>query len=194
MLPKLYLASRSPRRAELLRLLGVDFAVLDVDIDETVAAGEAPADYVTRLARAKARSAQQQVVANAAVLAADTTVSIDGDIFGKPSDEAQARAMLARLSGRWHEVYTAVALAQGADLALKVVRTRVEFRMVADHMLGAYWRSGEPADKAGGYGIQGLGGAFVRRIEGSYSAVVGLPLCETAELLEQAGISHALVD
>ena len=189
---RLYLASRSPRRAELLRLLGVDFALVDVEVDEREHAGEAPAAYVRRVAADKARAGADQLPADAVVLAADTTVCVDGAIIGKPLDEADARAMLRRLSGRWHEVYTAVVVGTRASLAVEVVRTRVEFRALDDALIAAYWASGEPADKAGAYGIQGLGGALVRRIEGSYGAVVGLPLAETAEMLEKAGVGQAL--
>lgn len=188
----LFLASRSPRRAELLRQVGVAFEVVDVEVDESVVPGEAPRDYVLRLAQAKAMAAAAGVPATAAVLAADTTVTIDGEIFGKPEDAADARRMLERLSGCWHEVLTAVALAHAGTCRACVVSTRVQFRALDPGMIAAYWDSGEPADKAGGYGIQGLGGGLVRRIEGSYGAVVGLPLCETLELLEEAGVAHAL--
>ncbi len=189
----LHLASRSPRRAELLRLVGVNFVLVDVDVDERQQAGEAPVDYVRRVALDKARAGSGQLAARAVVLAADTTVSVDGEIFGKPRDEADGRAMLMRLSGRWHEVFTAVVVAVDGRYDIEVVRTRVEFRVLEAAAITAYWRSGEPADKAGAYGIQGLGGALVKRIEGSYGAVVGLPLCETVALLEKVGIGHALM-
>ncbi len=188
----LHLASRSPRRAEYLRLLGVDFALVDVDVDESQQPREAPADYVQRVALSKARAGSAQLLSGAVVLAADTTVSLDGEIFGKPRDALDGPAMLARLSGRWHEVYTAVVVGVDADHHIEVVKTRVEFRVLDAAVIEAYWRSGEPNDKAGGYGIQGLGGALVKRIDGSYGAVVGLPLCETVALLEKVGISHAL--
>ena len=188
----LYLASRSPRRAELLRLLGVDFVLMDVAVDESPAPGEAPADYVRRVALAKACAGSALLPPGAAVLAADTTVSVDGEIFGKPRDAADGQAMLLRLSGRWHEVFTAVVAGIDAQHFIEVVRTRVEFRVLDTAVIAAYWRSGEPADKAGGYGIQGLGGALIKRIDGSYGAVVGLPLCETVALLEKVGIGHAL--
>ena len=125
-------------------------------------------------------------------LAADTTVTIDGEIFGKPRDERDAHAMLSRLSARWHEVLTAVVVSVDGRQFSDVVTTRVEFRALTAATIAAYWRSGEPADKAGAYGIQGLGGALVKRIDGSYGAVVGLPLCETIALLDQVGIRHAL--
>ena len=188
----LHLASRSPRRAELLRLLGVDFVLVDVDVDERQQAGEAPADYVRRVAADKARAGSAQRAPGAVVLAADTTVSVDNEIFGKPRDEADGQTMLMRLSGRWHEVFTAVVVAVDERHYIDVVRTRVEFLTLEPAVITAYWRSGEPADKAGAYGIQGLGGALVKRIEGSYGAVVGLPLCETVALLDRVGIGHAL--
>ena len=188
----LHLASRSPRRAELLRLLGVSFVLIDVEVDESHRVGEAPVDYVRRVAEDKARAGSAALGAGAVVLAADTTVTIDGEIFGKPRHEADAAAMLARLSGRWHEVFTAVVLAVDGHHHIEVVKTRVEFRVLAAATISAYWRSGEPADKAGAYGIQGLGGALIKRIDGSYGAVVGLPLCETVGLLEKVGVGHAL--
>jgi len=187
---RLLLASRSPRRAELLRLLGVDFETVAVDFDERVLPGETARAYVARVALGKAAAAGHR---ERAVLAADTCVCCDGEIFGKPADYAAARAMLGRLAGRWHEVLTAVVLrAPGRSPALEVVVTRVEFVALDEATIARYWASGEPADKAGAYGIQGLGGALVRRIEGSYGAVVGLPLAETAALLRAAGIAHAL--
>ena len=191
---RLLLASRSPRRAELLRTLGVDFTVIDVEVDETPAPGEAAADYVRRLACAKVRAGHARMEDVALpVLAADTTVVLDGAILGKPLDDADARAMLARLAGHTHDVLTGVAVidAQGA-LTVAVVRTRVSFRALSPVEITAYVASGEPFDKAGAYGIQGLGGALVARIEGSYSNVVGLPLAETLALLDAAGVPHAL--
>ena len=190
--PLLHLASRSPRRAELLRLLGVDFVLVDVEVDESQQAAELPADYVKRVAEHKARAGQTGLASGAVVLAADTTVSIDGEIFGKPRDEADASAMLTRLSGRWHEVFTAVVVSVDGRHYTEVVKTRVEFRALDAATIAAYWRSGEPADKAGAYGIQGLGGALIKRIDGSYGAVVGLPLSETVNLLEQVGVAHGL--
>jgi len=190
----LLLASRSPRRAELLRTLGVAFRVIDVEVDETTRVGEAPVDYVRRLARDKAR-ARQAVAGGASlpVLAADTTVVLDGAILGKPLDDADARAMLARLAGRTHEVLTGVAVIDARGwLDDAVVATRVSFRALSPAEIAAYVASGEPADKAGAYGIQGLGGALVERIDGSYSNVVGLPLVETLALLDAAGVPHAL--
>ena len=189
----LLLASRSPRRADLLRTLGVDFRVIDVEVDETPGPGEAPDAYVRRLARDKARAGQAAAPAPLPVLAADTTVVLDGAILGKPLDDADARAMLARLAGRAHEVLTGVAVIDGkGSLVDTVLVTRVRFRALAPAEIAAYVASGEPLDKAGAYGIQGLGGALVEGIEGSYSNVVGLPLAETLALLDAAGIPHAL--
>jgi septum formation protein len=188
----LHLASRSPRRAELLRLVGVEFVLVDVEVDESQRPGEAAADYVLRVASDKAQAGAASLAPDAVVLAADTTVTVDGEVFGKPCDEDDARRMLTRLSGRWHEVMTAVVVGVDGRHYSDVVTTRVEFRALDDATIAAYWRSGEPADKAGAYGIQGLGGALVKRIDGSYGAVVGLPLCETVALLERVGVRHAL--
>jgi len=187
------LASRSPRRAELLRLLGVAYDIVDCDIDERQLDAETPVDYVRRVALAKAAWARANGNERRIVVAADTCVSVGQEIFGKPVDFADARRMLRRLGGGWHTVHTAVVVA-GVDgpPQTEVVATRVEFVALDDPTIGAYWASGEPTDKAGAYGIQGLGGALVRRIEGSYSAVVGLPLAETAALLARAGVPHTL--
>ena len=192
--PALLLASRSPRRADLLRTLGVEFRLIDVEVDETPGRHEAPDAYVRRLAREKARAGQAAApAASPPVLAADTTVVLDGEILGKPLDDADARAMLARLAGRPHEVLTGVAVLDGRGLLVDtVVATRVRFRALTPAEIAAYVASGEPLDKAGAYGIQGLGGALVERIEGSYSNVVGLPLAETLALLDAAGVPHAL--
>jgi septum formation protein len=189
--PALYLASRSPRRAELLRLLGVDFDIVDGTVDETPRAGEAPAVYVERVARAKAAAGRTRSDTSRPVLAADTTVVCGSELLGKPRDEADARRMLKQLSGRWHTVLTAAALAQASCQAV-CVETRVLFRLLSDTEISRYWATGEPADKAGAYGIQGLGGALVQRIDGSYSNVVGLPLAEVVALFDAAGIEHAL--
>ena len=189
----LYLASRSPRRAELLRQLSVSFQLIDVQVDEAARNGESPEVYVGRIARAKAAAGYERVADESVVLAADTAVSIDGRIFGKPRNHAHAAEMLRGLSGRWHEVCTGLTV-QSAHASIQhvVVGARVEFTKLNDAIIDAYWRTGEPVDKAGAYGIQGLGGTLVSRIEGSYSAVVGLPLYETRLLLEGAGVSHAL--
>ncbi len=184
-----YLASASPRRAELLAQIGVRFATCPTDIDERVLAAEAPAAYVERLARAKAAVALARLPQGACVLGSDTAVVLDGQILGKPADFTEAQATLRALSGRAHEVLTAVALADATRCEVRVVATRVWFTALSDAQIARYWASGEPCDKAGAYGIQGLGAVFVSRIEGSYSAVVGLPLCETAQLLEAFGVA-----
>ncbi|AXQ28263.1 septum formation inhibitor Maf [Solimonas sp. K1W22B-7] len=188
-----YLASRSPRRQELLRQLGLDFEVLPADIPEQPGAAEAPADYALRMARDKALAAQAQAPLPLPVLGADTDVVLDGRILGKPRDRAHALEMLAALAEREHEVYSAVAVVQGARVATALSVTRVRFGAVSPSAAAAYWDSGEPADKAGGYGIQGLGAQFVREIQGSYSGVVGLPLYETVELLGAFGIGTGTV-
>jgi septum formation protein len=187
--PVLCLASVSPRRRELLSQIGVPHVVVGADIDETFLPGETPCDYVTRLAREKAlairRSGQQLPV-----LAADTTVVVDGAVFGKPADQAQAVQMLSVLSGRAHEVLTAVALADPRGVAVRLSSSTVWFRKVSREECVAYWQSGEPRDKAGGYAVQGLGAVFIESLRGSYSGVMGLPLFETGELLRAAGIAY----
>lgn len=188
--PSLILASRSPRRRELLAQLGVQVAVLPADIDETPAAGETPRDYVKRIAQEKVNAIRPPV--GACVLAADTAVVVDGHILGKPESLDAGRRMLRVLSGREHTVFTAVALRSGAQLKRACVETRVTFRVLGDAECERYLASDEPWDKAGAYAIQGVGGAFVERLEGSYSNVVGLPLCETLALLRWAGVPSAL--
>ncbi|EJN28658.1 MULTISPECIES: Maf family protein [Pseudomonas] len=187
---QLYLASGSPRRRELLTQIGVSFSVISADIDETPLPEECPLAYVERLARGKAEAGHGTVVSDAdfCVLGADTAVVLDGKILGKPVDEADACAMLMLLSGREHEVLTAIAVRNGERCESLVVRSLVRFRNIDRDEAAAYWASGEPRDKAGGYGIQGLGAVFVAGLNGSYSAVVGLPLCETCELLGHFGI------
>ena len=185
---KVILASASPRRAELLKQLGLSFDVLPVDIDESPRAGESPADYVCRLAREKALAGyRRRDRADALVLGSDTTVVLDDDILGKPAHGSEARALLHRLSGRSHQVMTGVALASANGVEVRVSVTDVNFRNLEECEIDAYCATGEPMDKAGGYGIQGRGGAFVTGIRGSYSAVVGLPLDITAGLLAEAG-------
>jgi septum formation protein len=182
----LVLASASPRRRELLATLGVPYTVVPADIDESVMPDELPADYVRRMAVSKA-----QVVAAgcsaAIVLGSDTAVVVHGKILGKPADRADGLAMLAQLADSTHQVYTAVALVNAGDISERISITEVGFRAIAAPERAAYWATGEPADKAGGYAIQGLGAVFVREIQGSYSGVVGLPIYETAELLTAAG-------
>ncbi|ELY4158568.1 septum formation inhibitor Maf [Cronobacter turicensis] len=181
----LYLASGSPRRQELLGMLGVTFERLVPGVEEQRALQEAPQDYVTRLARDKARAGVALAARDLPVLGADTIVVLDGDVLEKPRDADHAAEMLRRLSGQTHEVMTAIALADKQRVRERLVMTRVTFRALTAQDIAAYVESGEPMDKAGAYGIQGLGGCFVRRIEGSYHAVVGLPLVETWELLSE---------
>jgi septum formation protein len=187
--PVLCLASVSPRRRELLAQIGVAHIVAGADIDEAVLPGEPPRAYVTRLAREKAlaiRRGGQQLP----VLAADTTVVVDGKIFGKPRDQVHAVYMLGELAGRVHEVLTAVALANSRGVSERLSSSTVRFRTISPEECVAYWETGEPRDKAGGYAIQGLGAVFVESLSGSYSAVMGLPLFETGELLQAAGIGY----
>lgn len=187
------LASGSPRRRDLLKQLGLDFTVRPADIDEAVLPGEAPAMYVERLACAKAAAVLGELV-----LAADTTVAVGGEILGKPGDEADARRMLELLSGREHSVFTGIA-ARGPAAGLagaragkqthsRVVQTRVWFKALSAAEIGWYVKTTEPYDKAGGYAVQGLAAAFIERLEGSPTNVIGLPLPETLELLAQAGL------
>jgi septum formation protein len=185
--PLLTLASVSPRRRELLAQIGVAHAVSAADIDEAVGPGEAPADYVVRMACAKARAVRERG-GQLPVLAADTAVVIDGLILGKPADRAEGIAMLARLSGRTHQVLTAVALATAGGIAFRVSASEVRLRTVTPEECAAYWESGEPRDKAGGYAIQGGGALFIEHLSGSFSGVMGLPLYETGQLLAAAGI------
>jgi septum formation protein len=187
--PRLFLASTSPRRRELLQQLGLSFDVLKIDVDETRRADETPEAYVERLARDKAHAGLAQVSAGAVVIAADTTVALANDELGKPASLAEAYAMWARLSGQTHRVLTGVAVATAARMESGVVTTQVHFRDITMAEQTAYWASGEPQDKAGGYAIQGKGAVFVRGIEGSYSNVVGLPLAETAAMLASFGFS-----
>jgi septum formation protein len=183
-----YLASGSPRRRELLQQIGVAFRVIEAAVDETALKDEAPLDYVTRLAAAKANAGWQRsrAPADAPVLAADTAVVLDGSILGKPRDRDDAMSMLRRLSGRSHEVFTAVALRVGTGLNTMVSRSVVTFRSIDAAEAGAYWETGEPQDKAGAYAIQGRAATFISELRGSYSGVMGLPLFETAELLRSA--------
>ncbi len=186
--PVVRLASLSPRRRELLAQIGVQHTVVGAHVDEVPLADEGSRDYVQRIARAKALTvwAQDQSLP---VLAADTTVVLDGVVYGKPRDRAHALDMLARLSGRTHEVFTAVALANQDGHTLRMSVSSVRFRALSRPECAAYWDTGEPQDKAGAYAIQGRAAVFVESLAGSYSGVMGLPLFETAELLRAAGIS-----
>ncbi len=185
---QLYLASRSPRRARFLEQLGLRFESLPADVPEHPAPGQAPADYALATALAKARAAAAVAPLPLPVLGADTDVAIDGEILGKPRDRDDALAMLARLSGRSHEVCSAVAVIAGARVETALSLTRVRFGTISPAQAAAYWESGEPADKAGAYAIQGYAARWVQSIEGSYSGVVGLPLYETCELLRRVGV------
>lgn len=185
---RVLLASRSPRRRDLLAQIGIAFDVIDVEVDERPAPGEHPAALVERLARAKAEAGRQRAGTALPVVAADTVVSADGGLLGKPHDRATAVAMLAQLSGREHEVWSGVALATADDVISRAVCTRVRMRAIDSAEMAAYWDCGEPDGKAGGYAIQGRGAIFVECITGSYSNVVGLPLFETAQLLHQIGL------
>jgi len=189
----LYLASGSPRRAELLRQIAVPFSVLPApDIDETPLPQEPPLDYVCRMAREKAQvgavAAHGQPLG--AVLGADTAVVLGDEILGKPADKQQALAMLKALNGNEHQVMSALALSHRGQLEVRYAITRVQFRHLDEVHLQAYVDTGEGADKAGGYGIQGLGAALVASLTGSYSGVVGLPLEQMVELLDQVGIRY----
>ncbi len=183
----LVLASSSPRRAELLARLGLKFEVLTADLDEQPHSREDPCLYVERLAREKAAAVARHRP-TALVLAADTSVILDGEILGKPQNDQHGRQMLERLSGRSHTVLTGVALA-GAAEASQVVATTVHFHPLTSAQIAWYLTTGEPKDKAGGYAVQGIGGAWVRALEGSPSNVIGLPLVETLQLLSAAGFA-----
>jgi septum formation protein len=184
------LASQSPRRAELLRQVGVAFRARPADIDESPMPGESPEAYVRRMSVAKA-SAVRRAEPQHPVLGSDTAVVLDGRVFGKPADREQAVAMLLTLAGRTHQVMTGVALVDDT-VHYRLSTSTVRFRAIDRAEALAYWASGEPVDKAGGYAIQGLGAAFVSHIDGSFSGVMGLPLFETLELCRHTGIRCAL--
>jgi septum formation protein len=189
-----YLASASPRRSELLRQIGVPFEVRPADIKEELLTGELPEAYVLRLAAAKAEAVWTALpqAERRPVLAADTAVVLDDEVLGKPGDKAAAVQMLERLSGRAHRVLTAVALYGGTGLETRLSQSEVRFRATTAAERLAYCATGEPFDKAGGYGIQGHAAVFVEELRGSYSAVVGLPLFETAALLARCGFAFWL--
>ena len=188
--PQIYLASRSPRRGELLTQIGVRFALVAADTDETRWSGESAEDYAIRVALDKARAGRGRLPGEdrRPVLGADTVVVLDDQVLGKPRDREDAAAMLRGLSGRSHRVLTAVALLADEREWTALCESRVSFRPIRDAELERYWLTGEPRDKAGGYGIQGYGALFIAGIEGSYSGVMGLPLFETGRLLEEAGV------
>lgn len=184
----LVLASASPRRVELLRQLGLDFEVRPAEVPEERQPGETPEDYGLRVATEKAREAQRHLPAGTLALGADTEVLLDGEVLGKPRDTAHAVAMLRALSGRSHTVPSAVVLLRDAQVWTALSRTTVWFRPLSAAEIADYVASGEPMGKAGAYAIQGRAAAFIARIDGSYSGVMGLPLFETAELLGRAGL------
>jgi septum formation protein len=186
--PQLHLASTSPRRRDILQTLGVEFTVVTVDTDETPIDGESPEDLVLRLATAKAEAAADAATDAGIVLAADTVVVLGDRVLGKPGNCDDAVEMLLALSGQTHSVLTGVALRTADGTRVVLSATDVRFREIDQDEATAYWQSGEPCDKAGAYGIQGLGGMFVEAINGSYSGVMGLPVFETVELLRSAGI------
>ncbi|MBD3633979.1 MAG: septum formation inhibitor Maf [Methylophaga sp.] len=185
--PAIYLASRSPRRRELLSQMAVDFAVLAADVDESVQPGESPQDYVQRIAVEKARAGVSGLAANdkKPVLAADTAVIVDQTIFGKPVNDDDARRMLKMLSGQSHQVMTAVALASENDLKTALSVSEVRFAAMTEAEIDWYIQTGEGRDKAGSYAVQGLGAIFIDQIQGSYSGIMGLPVRETGQLLMQ---------
>ncbi len=197
--PRIYLASQSPRRRDLLKQIGVNFEVLllrtdprrKADVDETPHANEPPGDYVMRICQAKAHAGlatlRYRNLPAFPVLAADTTVTLDGKVLGKPGDREEAASMLRLLSGRQHRVLSAVAIAFDDRIEVRMSETAVTFVTLSEERIRRYVLTSEPHDKAGAYGIQGHAGAFVQRIEGSYSGVVGLPLAETVELLQLSG-------
>lgn len=179
----IYLASQSPRRRELLSQIGIEFECIVADIDETPLSNENASDYVKRLAIAKARAGQQQATIIKPILGSDTIVVRDDALLGKPKDQQDAMAMLLSLSNRSHKVMTAVAIIQNDIVMCDVATTHVTFRDISEQEALNYWLSGEPKDKAGGYGIQGLGAQFVEKINGCYFSVVGLPLMKTQQML-----------
>ena len=182
---RLYLASASPRRSQLLQQIDIPHAVRPVAVDESPRDGEAPAAYVLRLAEEKARALRAQLAGDELlpILAADTTVAFEGVILGKPASHAELHGMLSRLSGRTHEVHTAVAVLHDGFVDARVSTSEVSLRELSPAEIDWYWGTGEPVDKAGGYAVQGKAAIFIRHIAGSYSGVMGLPLYETWELL-----------
>jgi septum formation protein len=187
--PRLILASQSPRRAQLLRMLGLEIETAPADIDETWHTGEEPGGHAERLAREKA-AAMAALHPGAVVIGSDTVVAVDGDVLGKPADEEDAVRMLMRLQGRAHEVATGIAVCRAGVVRSAVERVQVRFRPFSEETARAYARTGEPLDKAGAYGIQGLGSTLVDGIAGDYFAVMGLPIARTMRLLEEAGLRY----
>lgn len=190
---RVILASASPRRRDLLNLVGIDHTVRAADIDETPLTGESPERYTDRLAREKAESIalSEDVTTDTLVIAADTTVVLDSEILGKPSDREDAFRILKKLNGRTHTVFTGIAVAYQGKVVSAVEDVEVTFRMLSDEEIHAYIATDEPMDKAGAYGIQGFGATIVRRIEGDYFAVMGLSLVRLVELLKELGVSYS---
>lgn len=190
--PEVYLASRSPRRRELLQQIGVPYRQLDAEVDETAHEGESPEVHVLRLALEKARAGWSKVENSdqpLPVLGADTVVVLDDEILGKPASREEAVAMLQALSGNTHRVLTGVALVDDRE-ATRISVNNVTFRELSDAEIARYWETGEPADKAGAYAIQGRGAVFIEHMEGSYSGVMGLPLFEVADLLDEFDLDY----
>lgn len=197
---KIYLASKSPRRRELLRQIGVDFELLMLrddptrgpDVSEVVLPGETPENYVARVTLEKANAAKQAMLLRRLpmrmILTADTTVAIDGRILGKPADKAEAKQMMHALSGRTHQVLTSVVLIHDEESWQITQQSDVTFAVMTEHQIDAYCTLKEPYDKAGGYAIQGMAAIYIQEISGSYSGIMGLPIYETAQLLRQAGL------
>ncbi|MFT5659278.1 MAG: septum formation protein [Gammaproteobacteria bacterium] len=186
----IYLASSSPRRAELLQQIGIEFELLSIDVDEAELVAETPSNYVCRVARAKARAggnvASEKTIP---VLAADTIITINDKIIGKPDGQQNCRCILSQLSGKTHQVLTCIALYHLGNISHQLSTNQVQFRPLDDFEIRNYCASDEPMDKAGAYAIQGKAAIFVESLEGSYSSVMGLPLFETAKILQQAGIT-----
>jgi len=188
----LILASQSPRRKELLQQLGYNFTCAPADMDERVLTAEKPEQYVARLALEKAAAIAHNRCADVVVLGADTSVIFGERILGKPESLSDCLTMLSMLSGNTHQVITAIAVVKGERSEVVVVNTEVDFKILTAAEITRYWQTGEPQDKAGAYGIQGIAGQFVKHIRGSYSAVVGLPLYETAQLLTAFGVKSSM--
>lgn len=187
MTPSLILASASPRRSELLKQLGLAHSIQIANIDETPLANEKPADYVLRVAHEKSLAVHQQCAQGSVVLAADTSVVLGDTIMGKPDNLAHALSMLSRLSGTTHQVYSAVSLRGRINQQVLSI-SDVTFRTLSEQEIIDYWHTGEPADKAGAYAVQGLASIFIQSIQGSFSGIMGLPLFETAKILSNEGI------
>ncbi len=188
----LILASQSPRRKELLQQLGYNFSCAPADIDESVLPAESPTQYVARLALEKANVIAKEQAQDVVVLGSDTSVVFDQHILGKPESLSDCIAILTMLSGNTHQVITAIAVVKAQQSQVVVVSTEVDFKILTEAEIKRYWHTGEPQDKAGAYGIQGIAGQFVKQIRGSYSAVVGLPLYETAQLLAEFGVKSSM--